>query len=466
MHRSSLLAAALLAVFVVLAPTTEAARTPKKQYVAPTGSGALFLVSGHGWGHGVGMGQWGAEGYALQSYTYDQILSAYYPGTTPGRTTVRKIRVLVAAGKKRLTLSSDQPITVADSSGATHTLAAGSTKLTPALTLAVDGGAAQPLDPPLTFSAAAGSSLTLGRAYRGKLVVDVVNGKLQAVDILPLEQYLYSVVASEMPSSWLLDALEAQAVASRSFAVASRRPGGPFDVYPDSRSQAYLGVSAETPESIAAVDATAGEVLMYGSKVATTVFSSSTGGWTQSSADAWGGARPYLVSVRDPYDGISPWHNWGPVAVTAKTLGAALGIKGRLLDATVTRNSSKRVTALDVTALRNGAETAATATGDSAAAKLDLRSTWFSVAVLSLQPPLPNAPVTAGSTVTLTGVVRGVKNVALQERTPGSGWTQLETVTPDLVTGAISVDVTPSATTDYRLATPADAAAYVRIGVE
>jgi hypothetical protein len=86
--------------------------------------------------------------------------------------------------------------------------------------------------------------------------------------------------------------------------------------------------------------------------------------------------------------------------------------------------------------------------------------------VLSLQAPVPNDPVTAGSTVTLTGVVRGVKNVVLQERTPGGAWSELETVTPDPGTGQISVDVAPAATTDYRLATPADAAAYVRIRVE
>jgi stage II sporulation protein D len=466
MHRRSLLAAALLVSVAVLAPATHAAHAPAKQYVAPAGSGALFLVSGHGWGHGVGMGQWGAEGYALQGFTYDEILSSYYPGTTPDQTTVKKIRVLVASGMKQLLLSSDEPIAVVDATGAKHTLAAGRTKLTRGMKLAVDGGPAQALEPPLTLSATAGSSLTLGRAYRGKLVVDVVNGKLQAVNILPLEQYLDSVVASEMPSTWLPDALEAQAVASRSFAVASRRPGGPFDVYPDGRSQAYLGLSAETPEATAAVAATAGEVLMYGAKVATTVFSSSTGGWTQSAEDAWGGARPYLVSEPDPYDGISPWHNWGPVPVTAKTLGAALGIAGRLVDATVTRNSSKRVAELDVTSLHSGAETVATASGDTAATKLDLRSTWFSVGVLALLPPLPNVPVATGSTVTLTGVVRGVKNVALQERTAGGAWTELRAVTPDPGTGAISIDVTPSATTDYRLATAADAAAYVRIHVE
>ncbi|HZS29739.1 MAG TPA: SpoIID/LytB domain-containing protein [Gaiellaceae bacterium] len=469
MHRRSLLAAALLVSVAVLAPVTQAAHAPKQQYVAPAGSGALFLVSGHGWGHGVGMGQWGAEGYALQGYTYDQILSAYYPGTTPAQTTVKTIRVLVASGKKQLLVSSDAPIAVADATGAKHTLAAGRTKLTRAFKLAVDGGPATALEPPLTLSPAAGSSLTLGRAYRGKLVVDVVNGKLQAVNILPLEQYLDSVVASEMPSTWLPDALEAQAVASRSFAVAARRPGGPFDVYPDGRSQAYLGLSAETPEATAAVEATAGEVLMYGGKVATTVFSSSTGGWTQSAQDAWGGARPYLVSEADPFDAISPYHNWGPVPVTAKTLGKALGIAGRLVDATVTRNSSKRVADLDVTSLRNGADTDATATGATVAAKLDLRSTWFSVGVLALLPPLPNVPVSAGSTVTLTGVVRGLRNVVLQQRTPGTAgaaWDTIETVTPEPGTGAISVDVTPSVTTDYRLANAAAAAAYVRIHVE
>ena len=83
---------ALLAA-VTLASAPHAAPSPGKQYVAPAGSGALFVVSGHGWGHGVGMGQWGAQGYALQGYTYDQILAAYYPGTTPGQTSTTSIRV-------------------------------------------------------------------------------------------------------------------------------------------------------------------------------------------------------------------------------------------------------------------------------------------------------------------------------------------------------------------------------------
>jgi stage II sporulation protein D len=455
MHRRSLLAAALL-VAVLLAPATHAAQSPPKVYVAPSGSGALFLISGHGWGHGVGMGQWGAEGYALQGYTYDAILAAYYPGTALSTATAKTIRVLLADGKKQLTVSSDQPIGVVDGNGKTHTLAAGSTTFTTTL----------PYAAPLTLSPAHGSTLTLGRAYRGKVIVDVVNGKLRAIDILPLEQYLYGVVPSEMSSTWQPDALEAQAVASRSFALASARRGGSFDVYSDTRSQAYLGVAAETPEATAAVDATKGKVLMYGTKIATTVFSSSTGGRTQSSADAWGGSVPYLVSVKDPYDGISPWHSWGPVPVTGKTLAKALGIAGKPVDALVTRNASKRVAELDLTSLAGGGESEATVGGGTAAATLNLRSTWFSVGVLSLQAPVPNAPVSSGDTVTLTGVVRGERNVVLQERNPGLPWSKLETVTPEPGTGEISIDVTPTATTDYRLATPTAAAAYVRIRVE
>src|SRR6185437_9773498 len=121
--------------------------------------------------------------------------------------------------------------------------------------------------------------------------------------------------------------------------LASRKVGAAFDVYADGRSQAYLGVSAETVAGRQAVADTAGQVLLYDGDVADTLFSSSTGGWTQSAADAFGSpGRPYLVSVRDPYDSISPYHSWGPVPVTGKTLGGAVGVVGRVVDATVRRN--------------------------------------------------------------------------------------------------------------------------------
>jgi SpoIID/LytB domain protein len=462
----TLVALTALLAAVTLASAPHAAPSSGKQYVAPSGSGALFLFSGHGWGHGVGMGQWGAQGYALQGYTYEQILAAYYPGTTSGQASTTSIRVLLASGKKSLTISTGKPYTVEDGDGIDHTLASGKTNLTPSLQLAVDGGPAQALTPPLTFMPAGSSKLTLGRTYRGRIVVDVLNGRLRAINVVPLEQYLYGVVPAEMPNTWLPAALQAQAVAARSYALASRKAAAPFDVYADGRSQMYLGISAEKPAATQAVDETTGEVLLYAGHVATTFFSSSTGGWTQSAADAFGGAgKPYLPSARDPFDGISPYHNWGPVPVTATMLGKALGASGPAVDATVARNSSRRVKTVKVTSLLQGEPATTTASGSSIASALALRSTWFSIGVLSLQPPSPNAPVASGTRVRLTGVARGVRGVVLQARSPGGEWKPLKSIVPMPKTGAFHLAVKPKATTDYRLATAQNAAAYVRIRV-
>ena len=161
-----------------------------------------------------------------------------------------------------------------------------------------------------------GGPLTLTRAYRGRIDVDVVDGKLRALNVLPLEQYLYGVVPAEMPSAWAPEALKSQAVAARSYALATRQVGAPFDVYSDTRSQMYLGIASETPATNAAVSATKRQVLFYKGTIATTFFSSTSGGKTESSQAWTGTALPYLVSVPDPYDDISPYHDWGPVPVT------------------------------------------------------------------------------------------------------------------------------------------------------
>ena len=462
-----LAALSAVAAAVLLAPASHAAPPTGPTYVAPAGSGALFLVSGHGYGHGVGMGQWGAQGYALQGYTYDQILSAYYPGTTPGETTTTTIRVLLASGKNQLTISSKKPFTVTDRDGFEHTLPAGKTTFGPGLQLAVDGGPKEALTAPLTFAPGSGSTLTLGRAYRGQIVVDEPGKKLRAINVLPLEQYLYGVVPAEMPSTWLDAALAAQAVAARSYALANKQAAAPFDVYADGRSQAYLGVSVETPAATLAVDETAGEVLLYDGSVADTLFSSSTGGRTQSAADAFGApGRPYLVSVKDPFDTISPYHDWGPVPVTGKMLGQAVGAVGRIVDATIKRNASKRVKTVKIASRSAGALHTVSLDGTRVAAAFDLRSTWFGVGVLSLQPPAPNPAISASTRVTMTGVVRGVRGVVVQERVRGGAWQRLKAVVPAAKTGAFAVSVKPKVTTDYRLATAKDAAAAVRIRVQ
>jgi SpoIID/LytB domain protein len=436
------------------------------RFVAPAGSGALFLFSGHGYGHGVGMSQYGAYGYAQHGYTYDQILAHYFPGTKLGAAPTATIRVLLADGRKALTIASDQPIAVVDGTGATHTLAAGKTKLTAALQLPADGQAAVTLTPPLTFSATTGSTLTLGRPYRGQLVVDVVDGKLRAVNVVALESYLDGVVPAEMPPTWSPEALKAQAVASRSYALATRLLAAPYDVYADTRSQAYLGVKAETPATDAAVAATAGQVLWYGKKIATTFFSSTSGGETETASDVWGGVSPpYLVSVPDPYDTISPYHDWGPVPVTAQTIATQLKVPGAVVDAETTANPAGRVATLDVSSLAGAPplETVTPIVGTTVQTKLGLRSTWFDVGVLSLLPPA--TPLVAyGTPVTITGLVRDVDGAVVEDRPSGSTWQDLGDAAPD-ADGNVSFDEDPQITTDYRLATPDAAAAYVRVKV-
>jgi stage II sporulation protein D len=446
------LALVVLAAAVLAGPAAGASVCTGTCFAAPAGSGALFLFSGHGWGHGVGMSQYGAYGYAQHGYTFQQILAHYYPGTKLAAAPVSTIRVLLANRKKTLTISSTVPFTIRDGAGTTVRIDAGSEKLTPELTV---GG--QTLVPPLRVLPGKGAPLTLTRPYRGRLDVDVVDGKLRAVNVLGLEPYLYGVVPSEMPSTWSTEALEAQAVAARSYALATRQVGAPFDVFSDTRSQVYLGLSHESAVTSAAVDATKRQVLFYGGKVATTYFSSTSGGRTESSQNWNGKALPYLVSVPDPYDDISPYHSWGPVPVTAQTIVKALKLGQPVTDATTTPDGSGRVAQLSFLTPFSPV----TVQGAKLRAAIGLRSTWFTVSVMSLAPPASSPPVVYGSQVTLDGTVRGVSDVTLEERPAGAQWQAVTTVS----SGAVHVTRKPASTTDYRLATPTAAAGSVRIRV-
>ncbi|MFI5415403.1 MAG: SpoIID/LytB domain-containing protein, partial [Candidatus Lutacidiplasmatales archaeon] len=312
-------------------------------FTAPAGSGALFVFSGHGWGHGVGMSQWGAYGYAQHGASFQQILAHYYPGTTLRPAPGAMFRVLLVEHKKKVTISSEVPYAVRDGAGQKLTLPPGPVTFGTGLKLA-----GQSLTAPLTFSPGRGGPLTLTRPYRGQIQVDVVDGKLRAVDILGLEPYLDGVVPSEMPSAWAPQALQAQAVAARSYALATRKIGAPYDAYSDTRSQMYLGLSNESAAATAAVSATKGQALFFGDKVATTFFYSTSGGQTESSVDWTGTALPYLVSVPDPYDDISPYHNWGPVPMTAQTISKALKVTGPITDATTVANAAGRVGKLNL----------------------------------------------------------------------------------------------------------------------
>ena len=352
MRRSLLLVSLVLGVAGSAAPA-EGHRT--------AAIGATFVISGHGWGHGVGLAQYGAYGYAQHGFAYDKIVAHYFPGTQLGRAPVARVRVLLASGGAKLKIGSAADFTVRDASGATHDVAAGTYTLTPALKLRLLGGEkAKALTGPLTFQPGS-APLALQRRYRGSIQVDVTGGKLRAINYVGLEQYLYGVVPSEMPFSWAPEALKAQAVVARSYALATKRSGA-FDLYPDTRSQVYLGVDHEKPSTNAAVDATAGKVVLYNGQPARTYFYSTSGGRTASAADVWGGSIPYLVSVPDPYDTISPYHNWGPFAFDGTKLGRLLHAGAAVRDVRTAINSSGRVTTLTVLTRPDGVTAVSTST--------------------------------------------------------------------------------------------------------
>src|SRR4030095_13338196 len=102
-------------------------------------TGATFVVSGHGWGHGVGLSQYGAYGYAQHGLTYDKIVAHYFPGTQLGRAPAARVRVLLASGAAKLKLGSAGDFTVRDAAGEVHDVAAGTYTLTPALKLRLVG---------------------------------------------------------------------------------------------------------------------------------------------------------------------------------------------------------------------------------------------------------------------------------------------------------------------------------------
>jgi stage II sporulation protein D len=447
MRRSLLLASLVLLVAGSAAPADG----------RPTVStGATFVVTGHGWGHGVGMSQYGAYGYAQHGLGFAKIVAHYFPGTELGSAPVSRIRVLLASGAANLKIGSADDFTVRDATGETHDVAAGIYTLTPALKLRLLGeDKPTALAGPLTFVPGP-SALALKRRYRGSIQVDVVGEKLRAINFVGLEQYLYGVVPSEMPYTWHAEALKAQAVVARSFALAVRKTGA-FDLYPDTRSQMYIGLDHERPSTNAAVDATAGQVVLYGGKVAKTYFSSTSGGRTASAQDVWGTAVPYLISVPDPYDSISPYHNWGPIAFTGAKLGRALRAPGQLIDVRPELNSSGRVSSLTVV----GTSGSIVVPAAGLRKLLGLRSTWFTVGVLSLAAP--TTTVVYGSTVRLSGVARGVSGVSLQQRS-SSGWADMARVTATK-DGTVSLPIKPTTTTQYRLASGKVAAAAVRVPV-
>ncbi len=247
----------------------------------------------------------------------------------------------------------------------------------------------------------------LGSVPANTTVRVLLNGKVRK---LPLETYVRGVVGAEMPASWPLAALEAQAVASRTYALTDHAGGSRFDVYADTRSQLFLGTEAQTAQTNAAVAATAGQIVTYAGQPAITYFFASSGGMTEDVQNGFPGAapQPWLRGVPDPYD-EGPQHAW---SVNMSFAAAAARLRGLVRGAfrgieVLHRGYSPRILDADVL----GSAGSTQVSGPELASRLGLYDDWdhFSVRTArgvtaepdlshySAAPPSPEPAPVAGA---------------------------------------------------------------------
>ena len=432
---------ALAAVAAQAAPLT----------AAPAPSTA-FVVTGGGWGHGVGMSQWGAYGQARAGRDYRQILGHYYRGTELGSAPAElldKLRVLVAASVGSATVTAPTAIVVVDGNGKRYRLG-GTVEVGPSFELPV-GKTDKPLAVagPLTLRPTEGAQLAFrGKSYRGELQLSKAGAKLQVVNVVGLEAYLLGVVPGEMPKDWPLEALKAQAVAARTYAVANLVTGKGYDLYSDWRSQLYYGVGAESPGTTQAVSETRGQIVVHGGKPAHTFYFSSSGGRTISALDAFGSDLSYLVAVDDPWDEVSPNHSWAAQLLTGLQLAKQLGLREPVEDVAYVPGAPGKPAVVRLTTA--GGATADVRLSD-IRSRLGLKSTGFTLGVLRLDRP---AAPTAPGALKLTGVARGITGPVLEQRGPSGAWVTVKRLAP-AASGAFAISVKLSGTTVYRLASGA-----------
>ena len=146
------------------------------------------------------------------------------------------------------------------------------------------------------------------KRYSGILNLLVLDSEILVINILGIEKYLSSVVGSEMPAKWPLEALKAQAIASRTYAL--KQKGNPiYDIDSTQKNQVYNGLESRTYKTARAVRSTRSLVLTYKNKLINALFHSSSGGMTENSQDVWKNEYPYLSSVKD-FDRNNPKLKW------------------------------------------------------------------------------------------------------------------------------------------------------------
>ena len=384
---------------VPLAVTTKAASsgTSARDTLTVPSSRSISL-EGRGYGHGIGMSQNGAQGAAVGGWTWQKILSHYYPGTTLSTTSAQvrvqisaatssAVNVLHASGLRvrrvngghlttlpgtvsgravdawRIDLATDRTQSVLKyrSAGTWRTYGSAWT------------GAAQ-FEGPSTLRLILPNGTT--RTYRGAMrslpPSDGATTRL-TVNVLSLDDYVRGVLPREMPAGWDADALRAGAVAARTYAAHQLKPSARFDLCDTTACQVYGGLSAEQGSTNTAVTTTARQILTYGGKPAFTQYSASSGGYTNQ------GSQPYLKPVSDGWDSWSgnPNRAW-TATVSAATLERARPSIGTLRQLKVVKRSGLgpdggRVVSLQLV----GSKSTATLTGPQARSAMGLKSDWF-----------------------------------------------------------------------------------------
>ena len=424
--------------------------------VAERPADGVFAVEGHGWGHGRGMSQWGAQGAASQGVSAETIVSTYYPGTQRTVLPAAPIRVLLSSDEGRdTTVLPATGLQVTDvSTGTTQVLPSGPSRWRVVVDSAglhlqrLDGSTwtASPIGGgithggPLRFSGPTFVRVVFGngtsRDYRGAVqAVKASSTALQTVVVLPLEDYLLGVVPREASASWKPAALQAQAIAARSYSANKRARvagAGTYDICDTTACQVFGGSAVysssgtrtelEPASTSEAVRATAGVVRTYEGRPIFAEFSSSNGGWSTK------GDFPYLQAKEDPWDGAvaNSVHSW-KASLRAADLERRFPAVGTLLRIRVTGRDGNgewggRVKAVVLEGVSStGAPTSVTTTGAGVygartwpAYADGLKSTWFRIVggapagsalvAQSAAPTLVHAP--GDPTGTLTASLR------------------------------------------------------------
>ena len=195
---------------------------------------------------------------------------------------------------------------------------------------------------PLSVSGEKCATWTKGSLYNGGFRFERINGgMLTVVNIVGLEDYVKGVVPNEMSDSWPIEALKAQAVAARSYALSlgSKHSAYHFDLCATTDCQAYYGRAKAGANSDGSVDQTTGQVAIYNGKIAQTFYYSSNGGASESVSNVWGSNQasyPYLVGKEDPYEAYANVNNSWTRTVTSATLVAGLKKLGYNVGSSIT----------------------------------------------------------------------------------------------------------------------------------